>query len=101
MAKVAMVERELKRKKLAKRYANKRAKLKSITQDKNAPADERFQAMMALDELPKNSAKIRQRNRCALSGRPRGYYRKLNLSRIALRDLASRGELPGVVKSSW
>jgi len=101
MAKVAMVEREIKRKKLAKKYANKRAKLKAIVKNKTVPADERFQAMLTLDELPKNSAKIRQRNRCALTGRPRGYYRKMNLSRIALRDLASRGELPGVVKSSW
>ncbi|MAF97369.1 MAG: 30S ribosomal protein S14 [Micavibrio sp.] len=101
MAKVSMVERDVKRKRLAKKYANKRAQLKAIIKDKEVPADERFQAMMQLDKLPKNSAKVRQRNRCALTGRPRGYYRKLNLSRIALRDLASRGELPGVVKSSW
>lgn len=101
MAKVAMVERDKKRSRLAKKYANKRAKLKAIIMNKDLPAEERFQAMMQLDELPKNSAKNRQRNRCALTGRPRGYYRKLNLSRIALRDLASRGELPGVVKSSW
>ncbi|MAI62371.1 MAG: 30S ribosomal protein S14 [Micavibrio sp. TMED27] len=101
MAKVCMVERDVKRKKLAKQYANKRAKLKAIIKNKDIPADERFQAMLALDKLPTNSAKNRQRNRCALTGRPRGYYRKLNLSRIALRDLASRGELPGVVKSSW
>ncbi|MBX2833374.1 MAG: 30S ribosomal protein S14 [Micavibrio sp.] len=101
MAKVSMIERELKRKRLNKKYAAKRAKLKDIVRDKDVAPEERFQAMLQLDELPANSAKVRQRNRCAVTGRPRGYYRKLNLSRIALRDLASRGELPGVVKSSW
>lgn len=101
MAKVCMIEREKKRKKLVKRYAEKRAKLKAIIKDQNAPADERFQATLALAALPRNSSKIRVRNRCAVTGRPRSYYRKLNISRIALRDLASRGELPGVTKSSW
>ena len=101
MAKVCMVERDKKRSRLVKKYAGRRAKLKAIIKDQNVPADERFQATLALAELPRNSSKIRQRNRCALTGRPRGYYRKLNLSRIALRDLASRGELPGVTKSSW
>jgi len=101
MAKVCMVERDKKRSRLAKKYAAKRAKLKAIIKDQNAPAEERFQATMALAKLPRNSAKVRQRNRCALTGRPHGYYRKFNLSRIALRDLASRGELPGVTKSSW
>ena len=96
-----MVERDKKRSRLVKKYANKRAALKAIIKDKAIPAEERFQATLKLDKLPTNSAKNRQRNRCALTGRPRGYYRKLNLSRIALRDLASRGELPGVVKSSW
>lgn len=101
MAKVSMIERDKKREKMVKSYAEKRASLKAIIKDKNIPAEERFQAMLKLDELPANSSKIRMRNRCALTGRPRGYYRKFNLSRIALRDLASRGELPGVVKSSW
>ncbi len=101
MAKVAMVEREKKRKKMVDKYAEKRAKLKAIIKDQTIPADERFQATLTLAKLPRNGAKIRMRNRCALTGRPRGYYRKLDLSRIALRDLASRGELPGVVKSSW
>lgn len=101
MAKVCMIERDKKRAKLVKSLANKRAKLKAIVQDKEAAPEERFQAMMALDKLPKNSSKVRKRNRCSLTGRPRAYYRKLSLSRIALRDLASRGELPGVVKSSW
>lgn len=101
MAKVCMIERDKKRARLVKSLAAKRAALKAIIKNKEAPAEERFQAMMKLDELPKNSSKVRKRNRCALTGRPRGYYRKLSLSRIALRDLASRGELPGVVKSSW
>lgn len=101
MAKVCMIERNKKRHKMAKQYANKRAELKAIIRDKDIPADERFQAVLKLAELPRNSSKTRIRNRCAVSGRPRSYYRKFNLSRIALRDLASRGELPGVVKSSW
>lgn len=101
MAKVAMIERDKKRTRMVKKYAEKRAALKAIIKDRNVPADERFQAVLQLDKLPTNGAKIRQRNRCALTGRPRGYYRKFNLSRIALRDLASRGELPGVTKSSW
>lgn len=101
MAKVSMVERDKKRRRLAKKYANKRAKLKAIIKDQSIPADERFQATLQLAKLPRNSAKVRIRNRCALSGRPHAYYRKFNLSRIALRDLASRGELPGVTKSSW
>ncbi|MCB1563373.1 MAG: 30S ribosomal protein S14 [Alphaproteobacteria bacterium] len=101
MAKVSMVQRNDKRRRMVKSYANKRAKLKAIIQDRSVSPEERFQATLQLAELPRNSSKTRVRNRCALSGRPRGYYRKLNLSRIALRDLASRGELPGVVKSSW
>lgn len=101
MAKVSMIERNEKRKRMAKQYASKRAELKAIIKDQSIPADERFQAVMKLSELPRNSSKTRIRNRCALTGRPRSYYRKFNLSRIALRDLASRGELPGVTKSSW
>jgi small subunit ribosomal protein S14 len=96
-----MIEREKKRKQLVQRYAKKRAELKAIIKDRSIPADERFQAVLKLAELPRASSKIRMRNRCALTGRPRSYYRQFNLSRIALRDLASRGELPGVVKSSW
>ena len=101
MAKVCMIERDKKRNKMAKRDANKRAALKAIIRDRNVSPEERFQAVLKLDKMPSNGAKIRQRNRCALTGRPRAHYRKFNLSRIALRDLASRGELPGVVKSSW
>ncbi len=101
MAKVSMVERDKKRAKLVKRDAAKRADLKKIIKDQSIPADERFQAVLKLDKMTPNGSKTRKRNRCALTGRPRSYYRKFNLSRIALRDLASRGELPGVVKSSW
>ena len=101
MAKVAMIEREKKRAKLVKSQAGKRAALKAIIKNKTLPAEERFAAMMKLDKLSPNGSKTRKRNRCALTGRPRGYFRKMNLSRIALRDLASRGELPGVTKSSW
>ena len=101
MEKTCVIERDKKRRRMVKSLANKRAKLKAIIKDRNAPADERFRATLALAELPRNSSKTRIRNRCALTGRPRGYYRKLGLSRIALRQLASQGTLPGVVKSSW
>ena len=101
MAKVSAVQRDLKRRKMAKSLANKRAALKAIISDKKVSVEERFAAVLTLAELPRNSAKIRQRNRCALTGRPRSIHRKFRLSRIAIRDLASRGELPGVTKSSW
>lgn len=101
MAKVCMIERNKKRRKLVKSKSGKRAELKAIIKDQSVPADERFQAVLKLAEMPRNSSKTRIRNRCALTGRPRSYYRKFDLSRIALRDLASRGELPGVTKSSW
>jgi len=101
MAKVSAVQKDLRRRKLAKSKANKRAALKAKIMDKNVGMEERFAAVLELSELPKNSAKIRQRNRCALTGRPRGIHRKFKLSRIAIRQLASRGELPGIVKSSW
>lgn len=101
MAKKSMLERDKKRRKLVKSGAKKRAELKAIIYDRDIAPEERFQAVLKLAEMPRNGAKIRVRNRCALSGRPRGFYRKFNLSRIALRDLASRGELPGVTKSSW
>lgn len=101
MAKVAMIERDKKRDRLVKKHASNRAKLKAVIKDLNIAPDERFQAVLKLAELPRNSSKIRKQNRCRLSGRPHGYYRLFGLSRIALRDLASRGELPGVTKSSW
>jgi len=101
MAKKCSVERDLKRRRMTKSQANKRAKLKAIIKNKDANMEERFAAVLKLSELPRNSSKVRIRNRCALTGRPRSHYRKFRISRIALRDLASRGELPGVTKSSW
>ncbi len=101
MAKVSAVQKDLKRRKLGKSLARKRFQLKKTIMDKSVGMEERFAASLALAELPRNSAKIRQRNRCALTGRPRSIHRKFKLSRIAIRQLASRGELPGVVKSSW
>jgi small subunit ribosomal protein S14 len=101
MAKTSMVERDRKRRALAKKYASRRATLKATAEDESLPMEERFQARLKLAELPRNSAPCRQRNRCDLSGRPRAYYRKLRLSRIALRELASNGLIPGMVKSSW
>ena len=101
MAKTSMIERDKKRRKLVKSCAKKRASLKAIIKDREIAPEERFQAVLKLAEMPRNGSKVRVRNRCVLSGRPRAFYRKFNLSRIALRDLASRGELPGVTKSSW
>ncbi len=101
MAKVSMIEREKKRGKLVKKYASKRATLKAIACDKNINMEERFSAQMDLAKLPRNSSKVRLRNRCMLTGRPRGYHRKFGLSRNMLRELSSTGMIPGVVKSSW
>ncbi|OSQ36630.1 30S ribosomal protein S14 [Thalassospira mesophila] len=101
MAKKSAVQRELKRERLAKQYANKRAALKSIIDNRETSFEDRVVAVMKLAQLPRNSAPSRQRLRCAISGRPRGVYRKFRLSRIALRELASRGQIPGMVKSSW
>ncbi len=101
MAKVSMVERQKKRERLAAKYAVKRAQLKEIANDEKQTMEERFKARLKLAKLPRNSAPSRLNNRCQVSGRPRAYYRKLKMSRIALRDLASHGEIPGMVKSSW
>ena len=101
MAKTSAVQRNLKRIKLSKRFFNKRKKLKAIIRNKKLPLNERFAAQLKLDKLPKNSSKVRIRNRCGISGRPHGYYRKLKISRIALRDMASSGKIPGIIKSSW
>ena len=101
MAKTSSIERNLKRERLAKKYAAKRALLKAQAKDESLSMEERFQAHLKLAELPRNSAPNRIRLRCGLTGRPRGNYRKFKLSRIALRDLASLGLIPGVVKSSW
>ena len=100
MAKKSMVEREVKRAKLVKQYATKRASLKAIIEDQSKPMEERFKATLKLAELPRNSSATRLHNRCQLTGRPHAYYRKLKLSRIMLRDLASFGRIPGMVKSS-
>ena len=101
MAKVSMVERDKKRRQLTARYAKRRAALRAEVRDASLAPDERFAASLKLAAMPRNGAKVRLRNRCELSGRPRGYYRKFRLSRIALRELASRGQVPGVVKASW
>ena len=101
MAKKSAVESNLKRERLAKQYAARRAVLKATIRDKDLPAEERFAAVQKLDGLPKNSNPNRVRNRCLISGRPRAFYRKFKISRIALRDMASAGQIPGVVKSSW
>ena len=101
MAKTSAVQRNLKRIKMAKRYQNKRKKLKAIINNKKLPLNERFAAQLKLSKLPKNSAKIRRRNRCEITGRPHGVYRKLKISRIALRQMASSGKIPGMTKSSW
>ena len=95
------VEKNRKRIRMVKKFASRRARLKAISSDQSIPAEERFAARLKLAELPRNSAPTRVRNRCEVSGRPRAYYRKLGMSRIALRDLASFGQVPGVVKSSW
>ncbi len=101
MAKTSAVQRNLKRIKMAKRFQNKRKKLKAIINNKKLPLNERFAAQLKLSKLPKNSAKIRIRNRCQITGRPHGVYRKLRISRIALRQMASSGKIPGMTKSSW
>ncbi len=101
MAKKSSVEKNEHRRSLAARYAAKRARLKAAVQSKTAEPEERFAAALKLAEMPRNSAKIRIRNRCELTGRPRAFYRKLKLSRNMLRELASNGQIPGMVKSSW
>jgi small subunit ribosomal protein S14 len=101
MAKKSSIEKNNRRKKMAKQFANRRAKLKAIVQDKTAPLEDRFAASLKLAELPRNSSRVRVHNRCELTGRPHAYYRKMRLSRIALRDLGSKGLIPGLVKSSW
>ena len=101
MAKTSMIERNKKRQRLAKKFNFRRTRLKELATDRSLPAEDRFAARLKLAELPRNSSPTRIRNRCDLSGRPRGYYRKLRMSRIALRDLGSNGLLPGLVKSSW
>jgi small subunit ribosomal protein S14 len=101
MAKKSSIEKNNRRRRLSKRYSGRRARLKAIARDKHKPMEERFAATLKLAQLPRNSSHNRVRNRCEVSGRPRGFYRKLKLSRIALRELGSKGLIPGLVKSSW
>jgi small subunit ribosomal protein S14 len=101
MAKKSAVNRNLMVRKLVKQYASKRDALKAIANDDNLPLEERFDARLKLAALPRNSSKVRIRNRCDVTGRPRAYYRTFKMSRIALRDLGSAGQIPGLVKSSW
>jgi small subunit ribosomal protein S14 len=101
MAKTSSIEKNNRRKALAKQFAGKRAKLKTITQDQSVSMEDRFAAQLKLAALPRNSSPGRVRNRCEVSGRPRAYYRKLKMSRIALRELGNFGQIPGLVKSSW
>ena len=101
MAKTSAVQRNEKRKRMAKKFLSKRTRLKAIANDDSLPLEERFTARIKLAALPRYSALNRVRNRCEVTGRPRGYYRKLRMSRISLRDLGSSGLIPGLVKSSW
>jgi small subunit ribosomal protein S14 len=101
MAKKSSIEKNKRRERLSKQFAAKRARLKEVANDKSLPMEDRFAARLKLAELPRNSSPTRIRNRCEITGRPRATYRKFKLSRIALRDLASTGQIPGVVKSSW
>jgi len=101
MAKVSAVEKNKRRIRTVEAKGARRDALRAIIRDKSKPLEERFAAQLKLNEEPRNSSRIRIRNRCEVTGRPRGYYRKLKMSRIALRDLASMGQVPGVVKSSW
>jgi small subunit ribosomal protein S14 len=101
MAKTSMIEKNKRRMRLAKQYEPKRERLKAIANNKDLPMEERFEARLKLAEMPRNASPTRIRNRCEVTGRPRGYYRKLKMSRIALRELASTGKIPGMIKASW
>jgi small subunit ribosomal protein S14 len=101
MAKTSSIEKNNRRRVLVKQAAAKRARLKAITMDKQASMEDRFAAQLKLAAMPRNTAKVRIRNRCELTGRPRAYYRKLKVSRLALRELSNSGQIPGMVKSSW
>jgi small subunit ribosomal protein S14 len=101
MAKKSSIEKNNRRTKLARQKAPQRERLKAMARDRDAAPEDRFQAQLKLAEMPRNSSPTRVRNRCSMSGRPRGYYRKFKLSRIAVRELASSGQIPGMLKSSW
>lgn len=101
MAKLSLINRDIKRVKLAEKYAAKRASLKAIIDDSSKSDEERYEARLKLQQLPRNANPTRQRSRCAITGRPRGVFRKFGLARNKLRDLAMKGEIPGVTKGSW
>jgi small subunit ribosomal protein S14 len=101
MAKKSSIEKNNRRRRLANKFAGRRSRLKAITRDKDLPMEDRFAAALKLAELPRNSSRTRIRNRCEVTGRPRAFYRKLKMSRIAMRELGSKGLIPGLVKSSW
>jgi small subunit ribosomal protein S14 len=101
MAKKSAIEKNQRRRRMVDRYAARRAALRAIVHDRTRAPEERFDATLLLAKLPRNSAKVRVRNRCALTGRPRGFHRKFGMSRIAVRDLGSAGQIPGLVKASW
>jgi small subunit ribosomal protein S14 len=101
MAKKSSIEKNNRRRRLAKKYSGRRSRLKATARDKSLPMEERFAAALKLAQVPRNSSRTRIRNRCEVTGRPRGFYRKLKMSRIALRDLGSQGLIPGLLKSSW
>ena len=101
MAKKSSIEKDKRRRRMAKSMAGRRSRLKTIIMDKTKPMEERFAATLKLAEMPRNSAPTRIHNRCEISGRPKAYYRKMKMSRIALRDFGNRGLIPGLVKSSW
>ncbi len=101
MAKKSAIEKNKRRRRMAKQHAGRRARLLEIANDRTLPQEDRFAARLKLAELPRNSAPVRIRNRCEITGRPRAFYRKFKISRIALRELASSGMIPGMVKSSW
>lgn len=101
MAKKSSIEKNKRRVRLAKQYSGRRLRLKAIAEDKTIPMEDRFAATLKLAELPRNSSRTRIHNRCEVTGRPKAYYRKLRMSRIALRELGSKGLIPGLVKSSW
>lgn len=101
MAKLSLINRDIKRAKLAEKYAAKRAALKAIINDQSKSDEERYQARLALQQLPRNSSPSRQRNRCVVTGRPRGVFSKFGLTRHKLREMAMRGEIPGMTKASW
>lgn len=101
MAKKSAIEKNKRRERMVERYAAKRARLKATAEDRSLPPEERFAARLKLAQMPRNSSKTRIHNRCELTGRPHGYYRRFKLSRIALRELASKGQIPGMTKASW